>query len=103
MQGDNDCIYVFFCDCRRRAAVDTIVHTIRFSFTPPEKKTMKSLLIALGMVAACMTTAAHSSPLTASSAPSFTSAQSSSFEASARNKHTKRKVHKRNHRAAKRV
>lgn len=61
---------------------------------------MKSLLIALGMAAACLTTAAHSSPLTASSAPSFTSAQSSSFQAAAHgNKHTK--GHKRHKRAKK--
>lgn len=78
--GDNQSIGLFFND---------------------RKTTMKSLLITLGLVAACMTTAAHSAPL-GSDSTHFSSAQHSTFSAKAKHvsKHSKAK---RQHRAAKKA
>lgn len=66
---------------------------------------MKSILIALGMAAAFMTTAAHSSPLTAAgSTTSFSSVQNASVSASKGKKHSsKHNKAKRAHRAAKKA
>lgn len=66
---------------------------------------MKSILIALGLVAACMTTTAQSSPLTVSgNHTSFTSLQNTSVSAAKGKKHSsKHNKAKRQHRAAKKV